>query len=112
MLARSCFHAGAPPRSDHVRAETYYSGYVFKDLPRAEVPEGAPAPPPRCLIVGLAQQSYGGNLPQKLVAKVNSKVLANWVIKFREAMYKKFPRSVVLNPVAAAPPPPPPAASE
>lgn len=39
-----------------------------------------------CSIVGIAQQNYGGNLPQILISRVNSKVLGSWLSNYKRVL--------------------------
>jgi hypothetical protein len=89
LLAKSCYHALAPPRKDRTRGETIYSGYVFRDMPvRASASAESPSPK-RCQLVGIVQQSYGANLPARLVSSLNSKVISGWVQHFVHTLLKQ-----------------------
>jgi hypothetical protein len=85
----------APPRKDRTRGETIYSGYIFRDspasapsLPDASAPS-ASASAKRCQLVGIVQQSYGANLPARLVSSLNSKVIGGWVQHFVHTLLKQ-----------------------
>jgi len=89
LLAKSCFHAMAPPRKDRTRGETIYSGYIFRDVPAPASADASASSAKRCQLVGIVQQSYGANLPARLVSSLNSKVIGGWVQHFVHTLLKQ-----------------------